>query len=42
LIWKVPADFVDAEATVKLTITDATGQEVAHIFRLTKGKGPTE
>jgi hypothetical protein len=37
--WKVPEDFADAEATVTLSISDATGQEVSHTFRLTKGPG---
>jgi hypothetical protein len=38
LTWKVPDDFAEAEATVTLTISDATGQEVLHTFRLTKGQ----
>jgi hypothetical protein len=38
LTWKVPEDFAEAETTVTLTISDATGQEVLHTFRLTKGQ----
>jgi hypothetical protein len=38
LTWKVPADYAEAEAAVTLTISDASGLEVPHTFRLTKGQ----
>ena len=33
--WAVPKDFDQAEADVLLTVSDATGQEVFHSFRMT-------
>lgn len=35
IVWPIPADFADAEATVMLSITDAGGQEIAHALRIT-------
>ena len=35
LTWKVPTDFAEAEALVVLTVTDASGQEVLHTFKVT-------
>jgi hypothetical protein len=32
------ADFAEEQATVALTITDASGQEVAHAFQLARGQ----
>ena len=37
LTWKVPADFADAEALVVVTVTDASGQEVLHTFKVAVG-----
>src|SRR5262249_61110534 len=34
LTWKVPADYAQAETDVLLTVSDATGQEVFHTFKL--------
>lgn len=33
--WAVPADFADAAADVILSVTDASGQEVFHSFKVT-------
>src|SRR5262249_60320066 len=33
--WAVPADFAGADADVIVTVSDATGQEVVHTFRIT-------
>ncbi|MFO0928797.1 MAG: GYF domain-containing protein [Gemmataceae bacterium] len=35
VVWPIPADFADAEATAMLSVTDATGQEIAHPLRIT-------
>jgi hypothetical protein len=32
LTWDVPADFAEGEATVILTLRDASGREVFHSF----------
>jgi hypothetical protein len=34
LTWAVPADFKSAEAEVSLTVSDSTGQEVPHAFKV--------
>jgi hypothetical protein len=34
LTWNVPRDFAEAEANVILTVTDASGQELLHTFKL--------
>ncbi len=34
LSWAVPKDFADTEVNVILTVSDASGQEVLHTFRL--------
>lgn len=34
LTWAVPADFDQAETNVLLTVSDATGQEIFHNFRI--------
>ncbi|MBI1917848.1 MAG: hypothetical protein HYS12_24400 [Planctomycetes bacterium] len=38
LVWTVPKDFSEAEVDVILTVSDASGQEVFHSFKLTVGR----
>jgi hypothetical protein len=41
LSWPVPADFDQADVNVLLTVSDATGQEIFHSFRVAV-RGPDE
>jgi S1-C subfamily serine protease len=37
--WTIPRDFTESEAEVLMTITDASGQEMAHTFTIVVEKG---
>src|SRR2546423_35325 len=39
LEWKVPLDLADEQASVILTVADASGQEVYHSFNITIDAG---
>ena len=34
LTWKVPADFADGEQNIIITVSDKTGQELFHTFKV--------